>query len=492
MVRNALPLLVAAALGVQGVRVRRKGKTETRPKFIAGVPLLNYQQAYGGYGAQTATTAEEHWVVAVKKTMTDEHIKSLCSLAKCEKTGHPSKGGVPFFQIHGTEEDLKDVIKAADGQVEFVEPDGVVSNIPDIDEVSTTSLSWGLDRVGASQRASQGLGVHVYVLDTGVRTNHKDFGGRAIPTLELETGDAVECAPTDSLCAKDNRGHGTHCSGTIAGATFGIAPQANIHAVKVLANNGEGSWSWTYTALDWIAMNGKSPAIASMSLGGSGTQMMMEGAVEAAVDSGVVVIVAGGNSNADACNFSPAFVPKAITVGSTDSADKRSSFSNYGQCTDIWAPGSKIVSAGVASDTSDSTKSGTSMACPHVSGGAALVLAANPSWSPAQVLAKLLATAEMQAISDLKAGDTNMLLWVGQGPAPVPAPTPPPPPPPSCPDFAEEPVPDGDMDCACKWGTFCARNNSIVANCPTSGDEGGWNGKYFWHTCGDCFCIPRV
>jgi len=486
MVRNALPLLVAAALGVQGVRVRRKGKTETRPKFIAGVPLLNYQQAYGGYGAQTATTAEEHWVVAVKKTMTDEHIKSLCSLAKCEKTGHPSKGGVPFFQIHGTEEDLKDVIKAADGQVEFVEPDGVVSNIPDIDEVSTTSLSWGLDRVGASQRASQGLGVHVYVLDTGVRTNHKDFGGRAIPTLELETGDAVECAPTDSLCAKDNRGHGTHCSGTIAGLTFGIAPQANIHAVKVLADSGEGSWSWTYVALDWIILNGLRPAISSMSLGGPGTLSAMSSAVDNAVDSGVVVIVAGGNSNKDACHYSPAFVPKAITVGSTNASDARSWFSNYGQCTDIWAPGSNIVSAGVESDTAASTKSGTSMACPHVSGGAALVLAANPNWSPAQVLANLLATAEMQAISDLKAGDTNMLLWVGQGPAPAPGPHPVPPPALNCPDFALTSVPDVYGDCACPGATFCVRGNSTSANCPPYYEQYG--GRYFLPTCNDCSC----
>merc|ERR1719512_39710 len=152
-------------------------------------------------------------------------------------------------------------------------------------------------------------------------------------------------------CAGDVQGHGTHCAGTAGGETYGVAPSASVRAIKVLGDNGSGSWSWSYGALDWLATNQVRPAVASMSLGGQGTQQAMADAVDAAVNAGVVVVVAGGNSNSDACRFSPAFVPSAITVGSTDSRDRRSSFSNYGACTNIWAPGSSVLSASHTSDT---------------------------------------------------------------------------------------------------------------------------------------------
>merc|ERR1719517_197366 len=151
-----------------------------------------------------------------------------------------------------------------------------------------------------------------------------------------------------------------------------------------------------------------------MSLGGSGTQQAMADAVDSAVNSGVVVVVAGGNSNSDACRFSPAFVPSAITVGSTTSADARSYFSNYGSCTNIWAPGSDVVSASHTSDDGSKSLSGTSMACPHVSGGAALVLDADPTKKSAAVLSELLDNAVLNALTDLKSGDTNALLYVGE------------------------------------------------------------------------------
>merc|ERR1712186_254327 len=144
------------------------------------------------------------------------------------------------------------------------------------------------------------------------------------------------------------------------------------------------------------------PAIASMSLGGSGTQQAMKDAVDAATNAGVSVIVAGGNSNSDACRFSPAFVPSAITVGSTTSTDARSSFSNYGSCTNIWAPGSSVLSASHTSDTGSRSLSGTSMACPHVSGGAALVLEANPSKKSSAVLQELLGTAVRDVLTGLR------------------------------------------------------------------------------------------
>merc|ERR1712137_1513115 len=181
--------------------------------------------------------------------------------------------------------------------------------------------------------------------------------------------------------------------GSAAGDQYGVAVGAAIRSVKVLSDQGSGSWSWSYYALDWLASNPTRPAIASMSLGGSGTQQAMRDAVNAAVNSGVVVVVAGGNSNSDACRFSPAFVPSAITVGSTTSLDARSSFSNYGSCTNIWAPGSSVLSASHTSDTGSRSLSGTSMACPHVSGAAALVLATDPSKKSSAVLAEMLSTA---------------------------------------------------------------------------------------------------
>merc|ERR1712157_662159 len=155
-----------------------------------------------------------------------------------------------------------------------------------------------------------------------------------------------------------------------------------------------------------------------MSLGGSGVVAGMGTAVDAAVSAGVVVVVAAGNSNSDACNFSPAYVPNAVTVGSTDSNDQRSYFSNYGTCVDIWAPGSSVLSAGHTSDSTTATFSGTSMACPHVSGAAALVLGADNSKTPAKVLQELLDNALLNSISDLKAGDTSAMVYVGAGGAP--------------------------------------------------------------------------
>merc|ERR1712151_778020 len=191
---------------------------------------------------------------------------------------------------------------------------------------------------------------------------------------------------------------------------MGVATSASIRSVKVLSDRGSGSWSWSYSALDWMASSSIRPAVASMSLGGSGTQSAMRNAVDAAVNAGVSVVVAGGNSNSDACRFSPAFVPSAITVGSTDSLNRRSSFSNYGSCTNIWAPGSSILSAGVSSDTATATFSGTSMACPHVAGGGALVLEQNPTFLSAKVLERLHADARTDSITGLFAEDINKKL----------------------------------------------------------------------------------
>merc|ERR1719422_300442 len=353
--------------------------------------------------------------------------------------GHP-QGGVPFCELRATENDLEKLVHSAKDLIKFIEPDQTVHMIPEIKSPSVEARTWGLNRIGADSRGSTGVGATVFVLDTGVRSSHNEFGGRAASALDMSSGSEVECNG-DVNCAADRQGHGTHCAGTAAGATFGVAPGAAVRSVKVLSDQGSGQWSWSYDALDWLARGTVRPAVASMSLGGPGTQSAMKTAVDSAVNRGVVVVVAGGNDNRDACGFSPAFVPSAITVGSTTSLDRRSSFSNYGSCTNIWAPGSDVKSAAHTSDTGSATFSGTSMACPHVSGGAALVLEASPSKKSSAVLAELIDGAVLNAISDLKSGDTNALLYVGSG-GPSPPTTAPPSPGPSPPTTAPpSPVP---------------------------------------------------
>lgn len=424
---SSLALFVGSAAGA---RISKKRAQNADTKFIAGVPVLNYHLAYNGESLGEAG-AEEEWVVMVKPGVTDEQITQMCSVNPngCKLVGHPGKGGVPFLEMRGTESDLQSVIENGHGAVKYVEPDQMVFAIPELQGNEESDL-WGLDRVGAAKRADTGLGVTVFLTDTGVRATHTDFGGRVVPALDMTTGSVLECNG-DQTCADDKQGHGTHCAGTAAGSTYGVAPAALIRSVKVLSDQGSGSWSWSYSALDWMATSSIRPAVASMSLGGSGTQTAMKDAVDAATAAGVTVIVAGGNSNSDACTFSPAFVPTAITVGSTDIRDRRSSFSNYGPCTNIWAPGSDIKSAGHRGDDATATFSGTSMACPHVAGGAALVLQKNPAFTRDQLLARLLATSRSDWITDLKAGDVNKCLYVGSDAAPPGSVTPTPAPPPT-------------------------------------------------------------
>jgi len=431
---RSLGLLAVSGFVLQsiGARISRK-HSDPETKFIAGVPVLNYHLAYQGGAnlAELGENAKVNWVVVAKPGTSDTKIQVACLQhgPGCALAGHPSSGGVPFFKIHGTEEELKTVLQAVGGHAQFAEPDSLIESLPDMPSIQSTG-SWGLDRVGVPEASRTGRGVHVYVTDTGIRVSHRDFGGRAIPSLDLISGSVRECNGNRN-CAQDTRGHGTHCAGTVGGTTFGVAPRAKLYAVKVLGrpSDGKGEWSWTYSALDWLATKGLRPAVASMSLGAQATQNAMKVAVDYAVNSGVTVVVAGGNDNSDSCGHSPAFVPSAITVGSIDPSNKRSDFSNYGRCTDIWAPGRDIVSADYRSDTGTQTMSGTSMACPHVSGGAALLLEANSGLRSSQIISQMLSTARRGVISGLTRSDHNELLWVGaSGPSPSPSPPPSPPP----------------------------------------------------------------
>lgn len=419
MVRGALISLAALLGTASSRRVKVDAKIHEqvgmKNKLIDGVPILNYDLAYGGSAlmqTDASGASKQLWVMVLRKNF---HARALCGLfGGCIRQGHPQDGGVAFVEVAADEKTIVKFLRVPGmkAMVKFIEPSTEAHLIPEFE--AKAAASWGLDRVGASKRPNGGAQSHIYVMDTGVRPTHEDFGGRVIPTLDMTSGSAVECGPNPAAnCTNDAQGHGTHCAGTTSGEKYGIAPAATVHAVKVLSDEGSGSWSWSYEALDWIATKGERPAVASMSLGGRLAIAAMGEAVDSAVEAGVVVVVAGGNDNDDACGYSPAYIASAITVGSTTSEDARSSFSNYGPCTQIWAPGSDITSASHEDDTGSATMSGTSMACPHVSGAAALLLDEDPTLSSSEVLEKLYSMAEDGVITDLKEGDTNRLLYVG-------------------------------------------------------------------------------
>lgn len=272
--------------------------------------------------------------------------------------------------------------------------------------------SWGLDRV--DQRAlplsnsftasAYGAGVDVYIVDTGVSTTHTDFSGR------LRSGFS---AINDGRGSNDCNGHGTHVAGTAAGTTFGIAKAASIVPVRVLDCAGSGTNTGVIAGLDWIIANHSAgvAAVANMSLGG-GTSLALDTAVQNAINDGVVMAVAAGNSNTNACNSSPARAANAITVGATDRTDTRASYSNFGGCVDLFAPGSNITSTWINSATATNTNSGTSMASPHVAGAAAVLLSANPTFSPAEISSMLRSSATPNIVLSAGTGSPNYLLYL--------------------------------------------------------------------------------
>jgi subtilisin family serine protease len=270
---------------------------------------------------------------------------------------------------------------------------------------------WGLDRIDQRalplnnqfSRAYTGSGVTAYIIDTGVLSTHTEFGGRVLSGFT---------SISDSNGTEDCNGHGTHVAGTVGGSNYGVAPGVAIVPVRVLDCSGSGSTSGVIAGIDWVIANhvAGTPAVANMSLGG-GRSSALDIAVRSAVADGVVFVVAAGNSTANACQSSPAGEPLAITVGSTTSADARSSFSNYGSCVDVFAPGSSITSAWYTSTTASNTISGTSMASPHVAGVVALGLEIAPNSSVAQISDWITSTATPGIIGDAGTGSPNLLVY---------------------------------------------------------------------------------
>jgi subtilisin family serine protease len=289
-----------------------------------------------------------------------------------------------------------------DPRVQFVEEDAVMTI-----DATQTGATWGLDRIDQRDRPLNGTynynytgsGVRAYIIDTGILTSHAQFGGRAAVSYDALGGNGQDC-----------NGHGTHVAGTVGGSTYGVAKSVQLRAVRVLNCSGSGSTSGVIAGVNWVANNRQLPAVANMSLGG-GASSSLDTAVNNAINRGVTFAVAAGNSNANACNYSPARVAAAITVGSTTSTDARSSFSNYGTCVDIFAPGSSITSAWYTSTTATRTISGTSMASPHVAGAAALYLQVNTGASNATVRNALVNGSTTNRLTGIGTGSPNRLLY---------------------------------------------------------------------------------
>ena len=291
-----------------------------------------------------------------------------------------------------------------DERVAYVEEDGIVS----ISQTTQTNATWGLDRVDQRDLPLNGTytydttasNVYTYIVDTGVRPSHTDFGNRVLTGFT---------AINDGRGSNDCNGHGTHVAGTVAGSTWGVAKAARIVPVRVLNCQGSGTNSGVIAGMDWVAANHIKPAVANMSLGG-GASTATDNAVTNMRNAGVTVVVAAGNENQNACNVSPGRSGDAITVGSTTNTDARSNFSNWGSCVDIFAPGSSITAPWHTSNTATNTISGTSMAAPHVAGIAALFLANNPNATPAQVESAVYSNGSTGKLSGLN-GSPNLLAY---------------------------------------------------------------------------------
>ncbi|HEX8273384.1 MAG TPA: S8 family serine peptidase [Longimicrobiaceae bacterium] len=298
------------------------------------------------------------------------------------------------------------------GQLTALQHNPAVAYIEQDQEVSVsttqTGATWGLDRIdqrnlplnSAYEYTPTGAGVRAYIIDTGINTSHTNFGGRATSGYDaVDGGEATDC-----------NGHGTHVAGTVGSSTYGVAKGVSLVAVRVLDCAGSGTNSGVIAGMDWVAANHVKPAVANMSLGG-GASTAMDDAVNRMHNAGVTVVVAAGNENQNACNVSPSRAANAVTVGATTSSDARASYSNYGTCVDVFAPGSNITSTWYTSTTATNTISGTSMASPHVAGIAALYLEGTPAATPAAVANAIISTSTTNVVTGAGTGSPNRLVF---------------------------------------------------------------------------------
>ncbi|KAF7865271.1 hypothetical protein EAF04_006248 [Stromatinia cepivora] len=434
------------------------------PLLASSAPTFSTETIHEGVAPllSSANSVEvpDSYIVVFKKHVTEasasEHhswVQDIHSTGEAQRTELRKRGQFPIttdifeglkhtyniagdflgYSGHFDDSVIEEVRRHPD--VEYVEKDSVVHTLGDSEGEVEKNAPWGLARISHRDSlgfstfnkylyaADAGEGVDAYVIDTGTNTEHVDFEGRAHWGKTIPAGDADE----------DGNGHGTHCSGTVAGKKYGVAKKANVYAVKVLRSNGSGTMADVVKGVEWAANShtekvkegkkGFKGSVANMSLGG-GKSPALDRAVNGAVAAGIHFAVAAGNDNADSCNYSPAAAENAITVGATGVDDSRAYFSNYGTCNDIFAPGLSILSTWIGSKYAVNTISGTSMASPHVCGLLAYYLSLQPSSDSAYAVAEItpkkmkeniLSIATEGALSDVPSNTKNILAWNGGG-----------------------------------------------------------------------------
>ncbi|MFI7121573.1 S8 family peptidase [Amycolatopsis sp. NPDC049868] len=369
---------------------------------LAGVtPAQAAEGAIVGAGAE-GTVADSYIVVLKDGSTADK--PSLASKFG-GAIGRQYTQGISGFSVALKERQAKRL--AADPAVAFVEQNKVLR----AEATQTNPPSWGLDRIDQRNLpldskynySTTASNVNVYVLDTGIRATHTDFGGRVKQGYDFVDNDTN---------ADDGYGHGTHVAATIAGAKYGVAKGASLYPVRVLGSDGSGTTAGVISGVDWITKNATKPAVANASLGG-GASTALDTAVRNSIKAGITWAIAAGNSNVNAANTSPARVTEALTVAAADRTDRRASFSNYGSVIDLFAPGVSITSAWKDSDTATYTGNGTSFAAPHVAGAAALYLSSHTGATAAQVAQALISASTPGKVTNPGSGSPNRTLYVG-------------------------------------------------------------------------------
>jgi subtilisin family serine protease len=351
--------------------------------------------------ARAGEVIEGSYIVVFNDDVADVEGKAKeKALKKNGKLKHTYKHALKGFAAELSSEAVAEL--QADPDVAYVEADQVYTA-----DATQSGATWGIDRIdqrnlplsGTYTYTSTASNVRAYIIDTGIRTTHAQFGSRASNVYDAFGGNGSDC-----------NGHGTHVAGTVGGSTYGVAKSVMLRGLRVLNCSGSGSTSGIIAAIDWLRVNFIAPAVANMSLGG-GYSSSLNTAVNNLSNAGVFVAVAAGNSNANACNYSPASAANATSVASSTSSDAKSSFSNYGSCVHIYAPGSSITSAWHTSNTATNTISGTSMASPHVAGVAALYKSTNTSASSSSIRTWLINNSTANVISGNPSGTPNRLLY---------------------------------------------------------------------------------